>query len=428
MAEMKIFWILVPFLATIVVINFFFLSPFLLLATTGFVLIIGIIVFFYAASLARSNFVTRLEHDQLEGIVSSLEEAVIVYDRDFKILFFNPGAERLFLLDAKAIGGVRIVPKDAERNDRRLLAQVVYPSLAPIVVNRSPAGEYPQTTDLSFHDPLLELRVITTPLLGGGGNPLGFVKIIRDRTRDVLILKSKSEFVTIASHQLRTPLTGVNWALSMLVSDPSIGEANKEVVKNAASAGKQLLDIVEDLLMVSRIEEGRFGYRFGEVVLAEFIKNTLTLILPSAKKLGIKLYFDQPKALPPVIADAEKLKMAFENLLDNAIRYNVKNGEVVVKVEQLEGQSFILVSVKDTGIGVPPEEKEKIFTKFFRAQNALKYETEGSGLGLYIAQNVVRSHGGKIWFESEANRGTTFYFTLATDPKLVPAKEVPLEY
>lgn len=429
MPELKIFWILVPFLLTIFVINAFLLTPFFIMATGGFVLVIAIIVFFYAASLAKSNLQVRSERGQLRSIVFSLEEAVLIYDKNFKILFFNPAAETMFRLKTEAIVGKEITPKDAENFERQLLTKVLFPSLAPIVINRSEAGIFPQVADISFTEPPMELRIITTPIFSDRGEAFGFVKIVRDRTRDVAILRSKGEFVTIASHQLRTPITGINWALSLLANEDSMSPEAKQVVKSASDAGRQLLNIVEDLLAVSKIEDGRFGYRFEAFNIVDSLHSVLSLVLPQARKLGIKVYFDQPQEpLPPVIADQEKLTMVVENIIDNAIRYNVKNGEITIKVDKVKDQPFVRISIKDTGIGISTEDSAKIFNKFFRAQNALKFETEGSGLGLYVAQNIVRAHGGKMWFESEQNRGTTFYFTLATDPSLVPQKEVPLEY
>ena len=119
--------------------------------------------------------------------------------------------------------------------------------------------------------------------------------------------------------------------------------------------------------------------------------------------------------------------MVLSNLVDNAIRYNVPNGQIVVTLEKVADQPYVEVRVKDTGIGLPAEEMEKLFSKFFRASNAVKFQADGSGLGLYIARNIIQAHGGQIWAESELNRGTTVHFTIPTDPSLVPQKEVALE-
>ena len=109
---------------------------------------------------------------------------------------------------------------------------------------------------------------------------------------------------------------------------------------------------------------------------------------------------------------------------DNAVRYNVENGSVTVSVKKLTDKPYVEVRIADTGIGIPPENMEKVFTKFFRAENVLRRETEGSGLGLFITKNIINRHGGTIWAESVIDRGTTFHFTLPTDPKLIPPKEV----
>ncbi len=427
--EMKIFWVFLPFLAAIFIINTLFLTPFLIFLTGGLVLIIAIIVFFYAASLAKSNQNVGEERTNLKNIIFGLEDSIVVYDENFSILFFNPAAEKLFGLRAESLMGRQISPQDAKDPVLHLLAQVIFPSLSPVMVSRSEPGVYPQKVDLSFADPVFELRMITSPIIEENGKVSGFMKIIRDRTRDVTLLRSKNEFISVASHQLRSPITNIAWALDTLTSDSSLGAEAKDLVLNAREATRELLGIVEDLLMVSKIEEGRFGYNFQSVNVIDFLERVLGIVLPQAQQLGVKVYFEKPtEQIPEVVADTEKITMVMENLFDNAIRYNVKEGEVRVSAKKILDQPFVEVVVQDTGIGISKEDLDKIFSKFFRAENAVKSKTEGSGLGLYIAQNIVRSHGGRIWVESERNRGTTFHFTLATDPRVVPAKELPLEY
>ncbi|RME57757.1 PAS domain-containing protein [Candidatus Parcubacteria bacterium] len=425
---MRIFWILILMLASIFTVTIFFVPLEFLVIIGGFLLLISIITFFYAAGLTKAAHQADLEKGELRSIIFNLNDSLLVYDKEFRVLFFNPAAERLFKVSKEQVLGRILKPQDAQDPNLRLLIQVVFPSLAPVMVPRSELGTYPQIIDLSFQEEDLELRVTTNPVDDGKGNLLGFVKVIRDRTRDVAILRSKSEFVTIASHQLRGPLTNIRWALETLSQDERIPQDAQEIVKNALAAGSELLGIVEDLLMVAKIEEGRFGYHFEELDIVAFLEKVLAPVLPQARALGISLYFDKPSdPLPHVFADPEKLTMVMENLIDNALRYNVENGEIVVRVKRVEEGPFVQVSVRDTGIGIPDEGKEKIFTKFYRSRNALKFKTDGTGLGLYIARNIIRSHGGKIWFSSEENRGTVFYFTLPTERSVLPPKELPLE-
>jgi len=270
--------------------------------------------------------------------------------------------------------------------------------------------------------------VTTAPVTDENGHPLAFMKIIRDRTSQVLALRSKSEFVTVASHQLRGPVTDISWALQSLSGITGLDESNKSILDHALGASQSLLQRIEDLLDIAKMEDGQFGYQFEDADISDFLSKVLSDILPAAQKAGIKLYFDRPsEALPHVTIDSKRLSLAVTNLIENAIRYNVENGEVTVRVDKMQDKPFVVVSVKDTGIGIPPEAIDKLFNKFYRADNALKRQTEGSGLGLYIAKGIVTAHGGQIWAESELNRGTTISFALPTDPNLVPKTEVGAE-
>lgn len=426
--EFRVAWILLALVAAAAAMAGAFLEWPISWVEIGLLLIIAVLVI---ASIYRSAAVDRntiVERNELKSILASINDALIVYERDFKVIFFNPAAERIFKLQSKSVMGHVFSPQDVEKDGWRVLTQVIFPSLAPRVITRSKEGDYPQVVDIAFTDPQLEFRVTTAPVADENGTTLAFLKIIRDRTAQVAALRSRSEFITVASHQLRGPVTDINWALQALANANELNEADKLVVDNAAAASQNLLRRIEDLLNIAKMEDGQFGYRFEDMDVAEFVTKVLGDVLPAAKKTGVKIYFDRPQTpLPRVMIDPKRLSLAVDNLLENAIRYNVENGEVIVKVDAMPGKPFLVVSVKDTGIGIPPESVEKLFTKFYRADNALKLQTEGSGLGLYIAKSIITAHGGDIWVQSELNRGTTISFALPTDPNLIPRHEVGLE-
>lgn len=421
-------WILLAVIIVAFVLDaMVFTNNILLLIAGGLLAIVFVLVVLTAYKAARTDRDTKIERSELNSILGSLDDALIVYDENFRAIFFNPAAERIFKIPAKKVLDHKFVPQDVERQGWRTLIQVIFPSLAPRVISRSKEGEYPQVVDVSFIDPQLEFRVTTAPINGDDGHTLAFMKIVRDRTAQMAALRSRSEFVTVASHQLRGPLTDINWALESLGHATELSESNKLIVANALAASQGLLRRIEGLLNISKMEEGQFGYQFAETNIVDFVGKILADILPAARKAGVKLYFDRPAGdLPPVTIDANRLSLALVNILENAVRYNVENGEVIVKVDVMPGKPFLEVSVKDTGIGIPPEAIEKIFSKFYRADNAMKSQTEGSGLGLYISKSIVAAHGGEIWVESELNRGTTVHFTLPTDLNLIPRREVGL--
>jgi signal transduction histidine kinase len=365
---------------------------------------------------------------QFQKLAGNVNDAVIAYNQDFKIIEWNRVAEEIFGLTRKEVLGEIISPEKMSDSSFKTLVQVIFPSLAPSVIKRSAPGEYPQIVDISFSGPSLELTVSTDRILDKRGSSIGFFKVIKNRTREVELLRSKSEFITVAAHQLRTPLTAVHWTFEILSKNQSMAPEDKELLDNGLAASNKVLRIVNDLLDVSKIESGRFGYSFKEVDIVAFMDDLLRNANLLAKKFGVSLYFDRPKDPIIIPADSQKLGIAFSNLLDNAIKYNVKNGEVVVKIEPYPNRPYIQISIKDTGIGISKETlSNKLFSKFFREEGAVKEETDGTGLGLYITKNVILRHGGNISAESTLGRGSVFYIVLPTDQTLIPPKEVAIE-
>lgn len=420
--EMRSFWVLLFLVIVVLFINLIFLKGIWALIVLGILLIISSVIFASNLRLARSNWEVKVERNQLEDIIENLKDGLIVYDPNFKIQIFNKAAEAIFSISAKEIIGQYFNPGFIQNSKYRLLAQVVFPSLAPTTRRLSEPDVWPQIVELSFEN--LALRVVTGRVDDPGGRLLGFFKIIQNRTREKELLRSKSEFITVAAHQLRTPLTGINWAFETLNHDPDLKPESRQIINDGYANTQGLLKIVNDLLDVAKIEEGKFGYQFEDINLGEFIAEILVAAGLSAKEYKVKLYFDKPVEAVIARIDPQRLGLVLNNLFDNAIKYNVENGEVIVKLEKLPDKPFVQISVKDTGVGIPAEEINKLFSKFYRGSNVMKFSTTGSGLGLFIAKNIIRRHGGEIWAESTLGRGSAFYFTLLTDPKLIPPAEV----
>ena len=189
-----------------------------------------------------------------------------------------------------------------------------------------------------------------------------------------------------------------------------------------------MIKIVNDLLEAAKIEEGKFGYKFEDTELSQFINKIISYVEPIATGYGISVRFNDGKQKYGVRIDPDRLGMVLSNILDNAIRYNTKGGSVTVSLEETQNRGrFIKIKVSDTGIGIPEEDLNQIFEKFHRSQNAIQAEPNGSGLGLYIAKNIVKRHGGEIGVESALGRGTTFWLTLPLDKALVPEKGMVYE-
>jgi len=225
--------------------------------------------------------------------------------------------------------------------------------------------------------------------------------------------KAKTEFISIASHQLRTPLAAIKGYISMIL-EKSYGEVPEKIQKplqNVSLSNERLIKLINDLLSVSRIEAGKIEMRLEESSIGEIIISVLEELENTAKKKGLYLKFESSKKLLPKISiDREKIRQTILNIVDNAIRYTNKGG-VNIEIKNIE--SKIQIALSDTGEGMTKEEVSHLFESFSRGMAGTKFWTEGAGLGLYIAKKFVEMHGGKIWAESEGKgRGSTFYIEL----------------
>lgn len=421
--EMRPFWYFLPLAVVLLGINALYLRPIWIVITAAIFAVMGAIIFLNGVRIIRLNSEIKIERNELGSIIANLLDGLIAYDQAFKVVMMNRAAGQLLGLAANEVIGSRITPENAKDPKFSLLAQILYPSIAPSVVRRTEGGVYPQVVDMSFTNPSIEFRITTDRIVDPNGVLLGFVKIIHDRTRETAMLKSKSEFIEVAAHQLRTPLTSINWIFESLAKE-TLPDAQREMVDMGVVAAGNILKTVNDLLDVSQIEEGRYGYNFQAMDINVFTETVLTELMPYAKELGIKVYLKKIQEPVGVSIDPQKLGIVLANVVSNAIKYNIENGEVTVEVKKVEGKPYVEISVKDTGIGIPADEMQRLFTKFFRADNAQKTVADGSGLGLYITKNIVRRHGGDIWAESQLNRGSVFHITIPTDPTLIPPKEL----
>lgn len=421
--EMILFWVMLVVMLFLMGIIFYFVAPPWKWAGLIVGLLFILISFFIDLRNTIKHYNLLSEREQVRTIISHFTDAIVAYDPDFRITVFNAAAEDLFNLKASDVLNQIITPEWAKNQKTKLLTQVLFPSLAPSMSWKTDPAVFPNVMELSFTNPALELTATTIRVTDSKGKILGFFKIIKDRTREEEILKTKSEFLTVAAHQMRTPLSGIKWSLETLLSEgnENLTNTQRELLQKNLEATDKILRLANDLLDVANIESGRFGYEFVQSDLIDLIQKSISEYLYLADQHKIKIYFEPPSdGLPPFKFDPMRIKIVIQNLLENALRYNIEGGQIIIKVEKKP--PYVEVSVSDTGIGIPKEELPKLFTKFFRASNVLKYETEGTGLGLYITRNIVEAHGGKIWVESIENRGTTMHFTLPMDEKLIPKR------
>ncbi len=223
--------------------------------------------------------------------------------------------------------------------------------------------------------------------------------------------KLKDEFVSLASHNLRTPLTVIKGYINSLQKNKSLDLKAKEEVNNVAVSTKQLEAITESLLSLVTLEKGRQLLTKTPVDLGQLLEEVSGKFSKKVAEKRISFIFELPsEPLTKVELDKKRINQAFTGLIDNAVKFNKDEGKVIIKLEK-KGKE-VIISIKDTGIGISKEESTKVFKKFHRATDVLTYNYEGIGLGLYLTKLIIESHQGKIWFESTVGEGSTFYVSL----------------
>ncbi len=268
----------------------------------------------------------------------------------------------------------------------------------------------------------IPVAVTASPILLDG-KPLGAIEVFRDITFEQEVDRMKSEFISLASHQLRTPLSAIKTYTHML-SEGYMGKLNAAQKKSLATiigASNRMNELISTLLNITRLESGSIAITPKVLQLdkvAEEVVSELS-VLAASKSINLEFY-TKGKLSTAIKTDNLLVKEILSNLVSNAIKYTPDNGSVSVTVRARRAD--ILVAVTDSGWGIPKLSQDQIFSKFYRAQNIVKRETTGTGLGLYLVKGLLDALGGQIWFESEEEKATTFFFTLPR-PKPLPAKQ-----
>lgn len=351
--------------------------------------------------IEEARGVSETERDKTLAIIENFPEALMFFDQDNRLSSINPKVKEFFSVTSEQLIG---------RDYARLVGIT---SLVPImkILGEDIKKVFKQEIKIK-EDLVLEISTIR---IRKGEEKIGTLVVLRDTTREKVIERLKTEFVSIAAHQLRTPLSAIKWTLRMIL-DGDIGDISgeqKEFLDKTYNSNERMIRLINDLLNVTRIEEGRFLYKVMSQDLVEIVEKVASPSKDNAKRKGLIFELNKPEGrIPKVDIDAEKISIVIQNLVDNAIHYTNKGGTVSISIEHNKPRKEIMVSIKDTGIGIPEEQQKRVFSRFFRAANAVRAETEGTGLGLYIAKNVIEAHNGRIWFESEQGQGTTFFFTI----------------
>lgn len=333
------------------------------------------------------------------AVINNFPDGLLIFDKKNTLYLINPQAEAFFNVKAQNLIGRPI----SEFNN--------FSTLKPLVGLISPEIREIFRREIQPKENLiLEVTILS---IVSKKEKMGNLIILHDITREKMIGRMKTEFVSLAAHQLRTPLSAIKWTLRMLL-DEDLGVITKEqrnFIEKTYNSNERMISLINDLLNVTRIEEGRYLYKTVLTDIGSMVEFVINFYKEEIKQRELQVEFKKPKEkLPQVMVDVERIRLAFQNIFDNAVRYSRIGGRVTASLKY--GKKRIEITVKDAGVGIPKDQQERVFSKFFRGANVMRMETEGTGLGLFIAKSIIEAHGGEIWFESEENKGSTFHFTI----------------
>ena len=268
----------------------------------------------------------------------------------------------------------------------------------------------------AIYAPEPEVAALIVLLVAGFLMVIGYL-IVQSFTRLANANRSKTEFISIASHQLRSPLTNIKWMLNILMKskDESANIETLEQLRIIKENNDRMSDLVSDLLVASRVDQGRLDLRPEQVNLGQIIQELVIEYQSYAQANNIAFGFEKEENLPLVFVDIGQVRLATRHLMDNAIKYIKGVGSVKVRLNN-KGK-YIRCEIEDNGVGIPKAEQKRIFQKFFRSQNVMRYQTQGTGLGLFIVKAIIKNSKGKIGFSSQENKGSVFWFELPINHK-----------
>ncbi len=356
-----------------------------------------------------------------DAILASIGEGMAVTDSSGTILLMNEIAAALLGIKAGHTTHNKI--DDYALYDE---ADVLIPlAKRPLATALATGKKVEQVVHAKTADGKRALSIVATPVIESE-RIIRVSQILSHSPKGKQIDRMKSDFISIASHQLRTPLSSIKW-FSEILMDGDAGTLKPEqadLVQNIAQSTERMNELVSSLLNISRIESGRIIIEPKPTDIKELIGGIINDLRGKIEERQQKMPVTIDPKLPQINLDPHLIGQVYLNLLTNAIKYTPKNGTITLTISQ-EGDQLVS-KISDTGYGIPKTEQSKMFQKFFRATNITKVESDGTGLGMYLVKSIIESSNGKIWFESKENEGTTFWFSLPMSGMKAKAGQVSL--
>jgi PAS domain S-box-containing protein len=363
-----------------------------------------------AINVERIKNIAAIEQARLASLLRSMSNGVILFDQYRNVLLSNPAALRMTGLGNSI----------TEPQEKTILFSEIEKIFVKGIANFDSKVADVLSTGEEIHVEEFNIlrftyEIFLTPVRDIEGGITGGAIILHDITHTKEVSRMESEFISTASHQLRTPMTGIQWVIERFLKTEKLTKQGREYLDDIRNSLSRLTTLVDVLLNVSRIEGGRVGISPRPVDFVGFLKDYLNECQPLLDKKQISIKLTTKLNELEIKTDSGALRNIVQSIISNAIEYTPNKGKVTVSLEKVD--SLAKFTVEDNGIGIPKDEQKDIFDKFTRATNAKKVKTDGTGLGMYIARQAIDLLGGKLWFESKVGKGTKFFVELPLESK-----------
>ena len=378
-----------------------------------------------AQTVERLQNTIRGEQDKMQSMVASMAEGAVMFDAHGDLTVLNPKARSMLGLS----------PAE-EFTAQAFFKSIVWKEIGAFLAQPVEEDGAVQEFTIDAQPEPKTLLVAVTPVTNNSGETLGRLAVISDVTLERELDRMKSDFVAVVSHELRTPLASIKMFISNLIDgiEGEINEGQRDTLGRVAKNVDRLSRLINDLLDLSKLEAGKMQIRLAALDINEALESIAQVFTPTAEEKAVAVRLDAPDHLPVLWADPDRFDQVLTNLVGNALKFTPESGEVTIgasyrkpePAEQLHqqdspsplsGEGYVVISVTDTGPGIPEDDIEQVFDKFYQTDHSMTRKTGGTGLGLPICREIITKHGGRIWATSELGKGATFAFEIPVDSR-----------
>ena len=352
----------------------------------------------------------------VKKLIENLQEGIVFYDDELKIYYANKKFAEMVEISQESLSGLVVGQWMLKNKNYEKLGNIFFPFIQGEeikIISEKPV----EVISVKFSLP--EEKYFLISYLEIFLDKPYKVRLVFDKTEDVIEANKKLEFIQLVSHNLLTPLSEIRWQLESIDKE-KLEEDERAFLENAFYITQTAIVFAQNMLTFLKVEKGKVEIELKEFSLEETIRRILKILERKIAEKGLEVNVEIYEKVKNILGDPIMIFLSLFSLIENAVVYNKQGGKVFIKAQKEEGRPYVLIEIEDTGIGMTNEDKENLFKKYYRSKKAKEMEVSGFGIGLYLTKTIIDLYGGKIEIESEENRGTKVKVSLPLEKNLIP--------